>query len=481
MKRKSLSLNAFLNAFRSILNLLFPLITYPYITGVLSVEELGQYNFSVSVINYFVLIAGLGISSYAIREGARIREDREKLTKFANQMLAINLISCAISYVLLFIILMMVSKLNDYRYLIWILSIQIIFTTIGVEWLYAIYEEYQYITIRSIIFKIISIILLFVFVRREGDVVQYAVVTMFAITGSSILDALFAKKYFKFSLKNIGGLGKHIRPIMILFASNVAVMIYVYSDTTMLGLMTNDYTVGIYSVSSKIYSMMKNILSAVLVVSIPRLSNLYGMGKIKEFKSTIQRIIDMITVLLIPSIIGIMIQADNIILFISNNKYLQARSSLIILSIGLIFCMYGWIFNQCILLPTKHEKIILIATIISAIENIVLNFIFINLWKENAAAFSTLVAELTMMIICGIYAKRIYNYRIFNKNFVGVLIGGIGIVGVCKLIKSFLLSSFTELFISIVISGIIYIMILCVLRNDIIFSFVDKIRNKIAE
>lgn len=103
MKRKSLSLNAFLNAFRSILNLLFPLITYPYITGVLSVEELGQYNFSVSVINYFVLIAGLGISSYAIREGARIREDREKLTKFANQMLAINLISCAISYVLLFI------------------------------------------------------------------------------------------------------------------------------------------------------------------------------------------------------------------------------------------------------------------------------------------------------------------------------------------------------------------------------------------
>ena len=133
------------------------------------------------------------------------------------------------------------------------------------------------------------------------------------------------------------------------------------------------------------------------------------------------------------------------------------------------------------MLPTKHEKIILIATIISAIENIVLNFIFINLWKENAAAFSTLVAELTMMIICGIYAKRIYNYRIFNKNFVGVLIGGIGIVGVCKLIKSFLLPSFAELFISIVVSGIIYIMILCVLRNDIIFSFVDKIRSKIGE
>ncbi len=78
---------------------------------------------------------------------------------------------------------------------------------------------------------------------------------------------------------NLKKLKKHIRPIMILFASNIAVMVYVYSDTTMLGIMTDDYTVGIYAVSSKVYSMMKSVLSAVLVVSIPRLANLYGAQK----------------------------------------------------------------------------------------------------------------------------------------------------------------------------------------------------------
>ena len=66
-------------------------------------------------------------------------------------------------------------------------------------------------------------------------------------------------------------------------------MIYVYSDTTMLGFMQTDYEVGIYSVSVKIYTIVKNLLASVLIVSIPRLSMYYGIGKIKEFKNTAQK------------------------------------------------------------------------------------------------------------------------------------------------------------------------------------------------
>ena len=201
MVKKSLSINAVLNATRSVLNMLFPLITYPYITAVLSVDELGKYNFSLSIINYFALIAGLGVSSYAIREGARIRDDKKALSLFANQMLEINLISMCVAYVLLFVVLGVSVTLVPYRSLIVFLSIQMLFMTIGVEWVYTIFEEYQYITIRSIVFKVISIALLFIMVKNEGDVFRYAAVVMFATTGSNILDAFFARKYFKFSFR----------------------------------------------------------------------------------------------------------------------------------------------------------------------------------------------------------------------------------------------------------------------------------------
>lgn len=475
MIKKSLSLNAILNAMRSVLNMLFPLITYPYITAVLSVEELGKYNFSLSIVNYFALIAGLGVSSYAIREGARIREDKRALADFANQMLEINLISMLAAYMLLFCVLGIATTLAPYKELILFLSVQMLFTTIGVEWIYSIFEEYQYITIRSILFKVASIILLFVLVRKEGDVFQYAGVVMFATTGSNILDAFFARKYFHFSFVGLKKLKKHIRPIMVLFASNIAVMVYVYSDTTMLGLMADDYTVGIYAVSSKVYSMMKSVLSAVLVVSIPRLANLYGANKLSEFKEIVQNITDTITLLLIPSVAGLILQSKNIILFISNEKYLQATSSLSILSIALVVCMYGWIFNQCVLLPAQKENVILEATIISAVANVVLNFILIRMWKENATAFTTLIAEGTMLGICGWKSQAICKIKVFNKNLLTVCVGTAAVVGICYVIRMFEFQSTVELLTSVVLSGIAYFTILIVLKNENVLKLMKKL------
>lgn len=474
MIKKSLSLNAVLNAMRSVLNMLFPLITYPYITAVLSVEELGKYNFSLSIVNYFALIAGLGVSSYAIREGARIREDKSALADFSNQMLEINLISMLIAYILLFFVLGTSTTLAPYKELILFLSIQMLFTTIGVEWIYSIFEEYQYITIRSILFKVASIILLFVLVRKEGDVFQYAGVVMFATTGSNILDAFFARKYLHFSFVNLKKLKKHIRPIMILFASNIAVMVYVYSDTTMLGIMTDDYTVGIYAVSSKVYSMMKSVLSAVLVVSIPRLANLYGAKKRSEFRDIVQNITDTITLLLVPSVVGVILQSKNIILFISNERYLQATSSLLILSAALVVCMYGWIFNQCVLLPAQKENVILEATIISAVVNVLLNFILINTWKENATAFTTLIAECIMLGICGWKSQEICKVKVFNRNLFTVCVGTAVVVGICFVVKMAEFQSTVELLISVILSGIAYFIVQIALKNENVLKLVKK-------
>ena len=71
MKKRSIKLNAILNGFRSILNILFPVITFPYVSRILSVKGIGIYNFSSSIVSYFLLIAALGINTYAIREGAK--------------------------------------------------------------------------------------------------------------------------------------------------------------------------------------------------------------------------------------------------------------------------------------------------------------------------------------------------------------------------------------------------------------------------
>lgn len=480
MKNKSLTKNAILNGIRNGLNLLFPLITFPYVSRVLQVEKLGEYNFANSVISYFVLLAGLGISSYAVREGAKLREDKDEFNFFTSSVFTINVLSTVISYICLFGCLWILESLHKYSMLILVFSIQIIFITIGVEWVYSIYEEYLYITLRGILFKILSIIFLFIFVKTEEDVIAYAGITMFASVGSNLLNFINLKRYCKLSLVDLKLCYVHLKPILTLFASSVAVMIYVYSDTTMLGLMKGDYEVGIYSVSTKIYTIMKSMLSSVIIVSIPRVSLYYGTNQTQKFNNTVQKIYDTLMVLVIPIVLGIFILSERIVVFISGKEYLRSISSLRILSIALIFCISGWIFNQCILLPSGKEKIILKATAYSAGLNIGLNFILIPYMSENATAFTTVVSEAVMMIICVHYGSKISEVKVLNRNILTSVFACIVMTSVCVILNKF----FSEIFniqviiVIVLISAIVYGVLLLLMKNEILWDIVRKIMRR---
>ena len=195
MKEKSLGINVVINVIRNVVNIIFPLITFPYASRALGVNSIGIYNFSYSIVSYFLLIAALGISTYAIREGARYRNNKELLTEFASEIFSINMLSTIITYILMIVVLINCKSIEKYIVTILIFSIQIFFTTIGVEWLFTICEEFSYITIVNMIFKVISVFLLFLFVRNQNDYNQYAAITVFAIVGSNIFNMIY---YFRF-------------------------------------------------------------------------------------------------------------------------------------------------------------------------------------------------------------------------------------------------------------------------------------------
>lgn len=175
---KSLGVNAALNAIRSGLSVVFPLITYPYAFRVLHAEGIGKVNYALSIIGYFSLIAALGISTYAIREGAKLRKDKEKLSRFCNQIFSINIVTSIAAYIFLFLCVYNIKALSEYKQLIIILSLSIGFSTLGVEWINTIYEDFLYVTIRSIVIYILTLILLFVLVKNQKDVLQYAFLTI---------------------------------------------------------------------------------------------------------------------------------------------------------------------------------------------------------------------------------------------------------------------------------------------------------------
>lgn len=267
----SVKKNAVLNVIKQACSILFPLITYPYVSRVLGSTSYGIYSFADSIVSYAVLIAGLGISTYAIREGSPIRDNQKKINQFSSEIFSINVISTIVAYLLLFFSIFVSTKIMADRNVIFVRSIMIILTTIGVDWINNIYEDFSYITIRYIVFQTISLVLMFAFVRSTRDILIYTFITVIAAAGGNVLNVFYVRKYvrIKFVLR---GLSKHIKPIIILFANNVAVAIYVNSDITMLGFYVTNSQVGIYALASKIYNLAKLMINALIIALMPRLS-----------------------------------------------------------------------------------------------------------------------------------------------------------------------------------------------------------------
>lgn len=481
MKNKSLGLNAFFNGMRSVLSLIFPLITFPYISRVLSVSGIGIYNFSNTYVSYFILIAGLGIATYAVREGAKYRNQKEKIEEFTSQVFSINIIATIVAYLLLFLSLVIFKNLNNYVTCILIFSLQILFTTLGTEWIYTIYEDYAYITIRSIAFKILSIILLFILVRKPSDYLWYATITVLAAVGSNILNFIHARSFINIRLTLNTKWRYHLKPIMIIFASAVAITIFTASDTTILGILKNDYAVGIYSTSAKIYQITECLLSAILTVTIPRLAMLWGQKRRSEYNDVLIRVINTLGILVLPASVGLIMLSREVVLIIAGYKFLPSVNSLRIITWAMIFSIFAWIFSDCVLISVKRESKVLRNTLITAVINVILNFILIPSMSYDGTSLSTVIAEFSVMVMNGYSCRDIIKPIIFKKetlkNLFESIIGCIGIVIVCLLCQWGLHSMIWKTIFSMVLSVPMYGAILILLGNEIAISMLNNVLN----
>ena len=479
MNNKSIKFNALLNGIRTVLNLIFPLITFPYISRVLAVDEIGKYNFSNSIVTYFLLFAVLGIDKYAVREGSKYRCNRKEISNFASEIFSLNIISTIIAYILLFVYLFLSKKASLYQSCILILSLQIFFTTLGTEWLFSIFEDYTFITIRSIAFKLVSIVLLFLFVRKEGDSLIYTWITVFASVGSNILNFIYAKKFCDIRIRLFDLDWKRmLSPVLIIFASNVAIQIYVNADITMLGYIQGDYMVGIYSVSSKIYAMVKSVFAAMLVVTIPRFSLYAGKKMKEEYKELLNDVLNILLVFIIPAMIGLVILGRDVILIIAGEKYLVANTSLSVLSFSLIFALLSSLLNQCVLLPYLRERVFLKSSFISATLNIVLNLFFIPKYGCVGAAITTLISEMMMVIINIMGSKDILLEFIYKKdilnNIYSVLVGSIIVAGVCLASVKLIQNMMFQMLAAVVGSVVFYFVFLVCIKNKIIMTYLNN-------
>ncbi len=395
----SLKINYIMNSLLSFASAFFPLITIPYLSRVLLAYGVGKVNFALNVVLYFNMFAKLGIPVYGIRACAEVRDDREELSRVTHELLAISLITSVLSCVFLFVIIRLVPVLYDDKILYVIFSFIIFLEAVGMEWLFKALEQYTYITVRSLVFKLIAICIMFLMVKDSGDYVYYALVILTASYASLILNLFGAKKYIY--LKPVGNydLKRHMKSIMIFFFMACATTVYTNLDEVMLGFMAGDDSVGYYHAAVRVKSLLVALITSLGAVLLPRLSHYVEQGLEADFKRICNKAVNYILITALPLTVFFIILAGDVIALLAGSAFLRSVSVMQIIMPTVFLIGITNILGIQILVPTGREKYVLYSVMAGALTDLVMNLLFIPVYGPDGAAVGTLLAEIVVLLI----------------------------------------------------------------------------------
>lgn len=475
---KSLARNSVYNIIYTTANIFFPLISSVYVSRVLMAEGVGKVAYAQNIVSYFGILAALGTPVYGIRKIAVYQESKKRTNQIFTQLFVINAISTVISSVayVIFIVAIKGSR-NELSFYLCI-GLQLFFNFFNIDWLYKGKEEYGYITLRSILIKILSFIAILLFVKTKDDYIIYAIISSSALCGNYLFNIVHAFKFVNFDFSSFE-IKIHIKPLLILFAGIFLSTGYSMVDITMLGSMGTEQAIGFYNNAHKAINIVVSACAAVSGAFLPRLSYYYIHDR-KKMEDLVYFSGQVIAFFSLPVTVIIVMLAPDIMKLLYGTEYVRASTALRLLAILIIVKTFGDFFCYQLIMATKSEKKRLSAAAIATVVNILMNAMLIPMWQENGAAVASVISEIIVNGYQLTYLRKVINIPISWKAIIqGVVTSvmmGVAIFILMHMIKDLL----PRCILSLLIGGVVYIVINLITHNRIINCGLDTVKKKLS-
>ena len=466
---KSVKANYLFNLINSASQLLFPLITFPYASRIMMADGIGQVNFFQSIISYISLFTCLGIPMYAIREVAKVRDNPEKMTRITVEILLLHAFLTLLGYMAVAVICLTVTKVQTDIPLFLLLSATIFFTAIGCEWFYQGIEDFKYVAIRGLLVKLLSVVLLFLFVKTKEDILWYGAYTVLGVLGGNIFNFIRLRKYLHRDVIDFRALHplRHLKPALHVFALNVVISIYLQLNNVLLGFMKDAEAVGYFTAATKIMMITMSISSSLGAVIMPRTSNLIAEGRMDEFRILIQKSYDFVLALAMPLTVGLIFTSPSIILLLSGEGFAPAVLTSQIVASNILMVGLSGVMGIQVLYPLGKINIVILCTLIGAAVNVFFNVLLIPRYGHNGTAVAYMLAEVAVTVSMFLIGRKYIPIQFLKKQHLHYVGGGIVMGGVLYFISLLGLSIISTLITMICVGIMVYIIVLLWLKDSI--------------
>lgn len=477
---KSIKKNFFYSSILTTSSYIFPFLTYPYISRVLGVNNIGICNFIDGIINYFILFSMMGIATIGIREVAKNKDNKQELNKTFSSIFILNTILTTIILIVYLIAIQVMPQLHQYKELAYIGIIKLIGNYLLVEWLFTGLEDFKYITKRTLTVKIIYVTCIFIFIRDTDDYPCYFLLSMLMVGINALFNQMYARRFITLTLRKLE-FKPYFKSIMILGCYTILTSMYTSFNVAYLGFVTDTIQVGYYSTATKIYTILIALFTAFSSVMLPRMSSLLNEGKIDEFKQMVNKSTDALFTFSLPVIIMSIVFAPQIIHLIAGKGYEGAILPMRIVMPLMLVIGFAQIMVIQILMPLRKDNVILFNSILGASCGIILNLLLVRHWGATGSAMVWIISELVVTLSAFYYVHKyidyIFPWRKLSKDIILHL----------PLLALYLLVFHTDfsLILQLTMASIIFIIYTFILqyqilKNEVIISMIDRILYKMT-
>lgn len=391
---------------------MFPLLTFPYLSRILGADGLGICNFIISYGQNYTIIAALGIPVYGIREIAKVGIDKEKRSKLFFEILSIHLFFTCLLLAIYLISIFLYADLREYKDLALLGGSLILINVFSIEWLFAGVNDFKYIAIRSVIIRALSVVAIFLFVKRRDDFSIYFLISVITIFFTAAVDVYSARKFITTKIAlTVKGVLTHIKPVALLGVYMVLTSIYSVLPATLLGFMSTKSAVGYYYGANRIIRMVISFFSALITVMIPRLNLAVEEKQNEEYLSLINKALSAVITFGIPITLFVFLLADPIVMLLAGKNFVRSIIVIKIMSPIILIVAFAQIFVLLILSVNRKDQTMVLLSAIGMIISLAVNIIFIPSFAERATGVSQLVSELFVTLIAFFMANKVLKFN----------------------------------------------------------------------
>ena len=467
-KDKSPKINFIYNITYQMLILILPLITTPYLSRVVGASGVGIYSYTYSIVYYFMLLCLLGVNNYGNRSIAKVRDNKEKLSKTFWSIYFLQLFM-GILMLIVYFIYVFISN-SQYKNIAIIQSLYIISAILDINWFYFGLEEFKVTITRNSIVKIGSIVLIFALVKSFDDLWKYVLIMSGTTVLSQLILWLLLKKKINFIKISFKDIFIHIKPNLVLFIPVIAISLYKIMDKIMLGRMSNVTEVGFYENAEKIASIPMTIVSALGTVMLPRMSNIVAKGEVDKIKTYISKSISFVQFLSYAMCFGLIAIGYNFAPIFFGEEFQKSGTLIMLLATTIPFLAFANVIRTQYLIPNEQDKVYIVSVFLGALINFIMNIIFIPYFSSIGACFGTIAAEFMVMFYQSFAVRKTLDIKSYLKEGFAFLIKAIIMCIIIYPFNFFQMNSVVRILLQVTIGVIIYV----ILNYKYVFSIINK-------